>query len=70
VSNLHDNNIAHSFGWLVYSDLKIESGSLILAAQDQALNTKYYKMHSSLVVAINLALMGHDHAHSTSNRDI
>ena len=39
VSNLYDNNCAHSLGWLAHSDL---TESLILAAQDQALNTKYY----------------------------
>jgi len=42
VSNLYDNICAHSLGWLAHSDLKIETESLILAAQDQALNAKYY----------------------------
>ena len=42
VWNLQDINCFNSFGWLVHSDLKIETESLILPAQDQALNTKYY----------------------------
>ena len=33
VCNLHDNNSAHSFEWLIRSDLKIETESLIFAAQ-------------------------------------
>jgi len=45
VCNLHDNNSAHSFEWLIRSDLKIETKSLIFAAQDQTLNTKYYNSH-------------------------
>jgi len=40
VCNLLDNS-AHSFEWLIRSNLKIETESLIFAAQDQALNTKY-----------------------------
>ena len=42
VWNLQDITCSNSFGWLVHSDLKIETENLILAAQDQALNTKYY----------------------------
>jgi len=42
---LHDNNNAHSFEWLINYDLKTETESLIFAAQDQAVNTKYYNSH-------------------------
>ena len=42
VNSLYDINSAHSFGWLTCCDLKIETESLVFAAQDQALNTNYY----------------------------
>ena len=32
-------------GWLTQCDLKIETESLVFAAQDQALNTNYYNFH-------------------------
>ena len=54
MSNLQDNNFARSFEWLVHSDLKIETESLILAEQDRnsKLNTI---MHPFLVVVIRRA---------------
>jgi len=36
-------DIEHSYRWLKYGDIKGETESTIVAAQDQAISTNYFK---------------------------
>ena len=38
-------DVEMSFQWMKYTELKGETEGLITAAQDQALNTRYYSKH-------------------------
>ena len=41
-NNNNNNNIEQSYRWLKFGDIKGETESTIVAAQDQAISTNYF----------------------------